>query len=520
MNIYMKSFIFTAVMAASSCAFTSCDDDYDMPASFVVSDYTFDINYDGLTADGDRAMFTIAATDSWKVTKADEWLSLSETEGEHGSYNIFVVADENTTYEARRGFIEIVMGNKKELITVNQGRKTIELSLNTKTLAVNALGKTDEGAEASFVVTTNADWTVSVADGCDWIKAVPTEGAEGSSEVTLQVAVNTTGVARSAKVNVKAADEEGSVTVTQDFNAFTTNVAGGFSNVVLSASAEDAKMEVELTCLEAWKVSAKPEWLTVSPDNGLAGMTSVTISASDNKDDVREGTLTLTSASGINLDVAVSQRTSKVAYDDKAVGYVYFSDDMSWAVGGDDQVGSINGSSGNARNIYTWDYAGNGFESPLSKFQSLYEDLNAGGKVVYTMNGYLKMNKGKVQTALRIKPALDITEGCQANVEVSFKAARNQTDGVTLSVAIEGPGEIVDAADAAGTLSASMAPETNPKNDGNPWRWNDFSVKIKGVTADTKIIIGETQFIINRATREGYYRAFIDDIAVKRIAND
>lgn len=520
MNIYFKSFIFTAVMAASSCAFISCDDDEDMPASFAVSDYTFDVNYEGLTADGDRAMFTLAATDSWKVSKADEWLTLSETEGNHGSYNIFVVADENTTYESRRGFIEIVMGNKKELITVNQGRKTIELAVNTKTLAVNAIGKTEEGEDASFIVTTNADWTVSVADGCNWIKAVPAEGKEGSNKVTLQVDANTTGAARSAKVNVKAADVVSSVTVSQDFSAFATNVAGGFSSVVLGASADEAKMEVELNCLEAWSVTAKPEWLTVSPDNGQAGKALVVISAPENKDDAREGTLTFTSTSGIKLDVAVSQLTSKVAYDDKAVGHVYFSDNMSWAVGGDDQVGSVNGAKTNARNIYTWDYAGNGFESPLPTLQGLYEDLNASAKIVYTMDGYLKMNKGNAQTALRIKPAFDITAGCQANLEVSFKAARNQTDGVSLSVAIEGPGTIVDAADAAGKLSAPMEPEANPKNDGNPWRWNNFSVKIKGATAETKIVIGETQYVINRATRDGYYRLFIDDIAVKRIAND
>lgn len=520
MNRYFKSFIFAAVMAASSGAFTSCDGDEDMPASFAVSDYTFDVNYEGLTADGDRAMFTLAATDSWKVSKADEWLSLSETEGKHGSYNIFVVADVNTSYEPRRGFIEIVMGSKKELITVNQGHKTIELSLNTKTLAVNAIGKTEEGDDASFVVTTNADWTVSVADDCNWIKAVPAEGKEGSNKVTLQVAANTTGAARSAKVNVCSADVVSSVTVSQDFIAFTSNISGGFSAVVLAAAAEEAKMEVELGCLEAWSVTAKPEWLSVTPDNGLAGKTLVVISAPENKDDVREGTLTFTSTSGIKLDVAVSQLTSKVAYDDKAVGHVYFSDNMSWAVGGDDQVGTVNGEKTNARNIYTWDYAGNGFDSSLPTFQSLYDDLNASAKIVYTMDGYLKMNKGKAQTALRIKPAFDITAGCQANIEVSFKAARNQTDGVTISLAIEGPGVIVDAADAEGKLSAPMEPEANPKNDGNPWRWNNFSVKIKGATAETKIVIGETEYVINRATRDGYYRFFIDDIAVKRIAND
>lgn len=267
-------------------------------------------------------------------------------------------------------------------------------------------------------------------------------------------------------------------------------------------------------------MTAKPQWLTVNPDKGPAGKTAVTFTAADNENDAREGQLELSSASGIKLNVKVSQRAGSVPYDNKAVGYTYFYDDMAWAVGGQDQVGSINGSASNTRNIYTWDFAGNGFPDVLADFQKRYIDLAADQRTVYAADGYLKFGKGGSQTAFQIKPALGIEAGHQANLEVSFRAARNGTDDVTFSVAIEGPGAIVNAANPAGTISQPMQPENNPKGDNKNWRWTPFSVSIKGATDETKIIIGETKYIIDRKVRAGYFRAFFDDLAVKRIAND
>lgn len=53
------------------------------------------------------------------------------------------------------------------------------------------------------------------------------------------------------------------------------------------------------------------------------------------------------------------------------------------------------------------------------------------------------------------------------------------------------------------------------------WQWKDFTVNVNGVTAETKIVIGETQYIIDGfKTRSGYFRGFIDDIKVTRTANN
>lgn len=237
-------------MAATFCgAFTACSDDEDMPASFTTSEGSFTIKYDGLTAEGDRASFSLNATSSWEMTQADPWLTLSETSGTHGSYNLFIIAEENTTNAARRGFIEIRMGSKVQMLTVNQERKTIELTLSTKLLAVNVLGKTEDGSDAKFSITTNSDWTIALPEGCDWIKAAPAEGAEGDTEVTFEVTPNLSGEVRTAKIDVTAADMTRSVTLTQECDAFTSNIPGGISEFVFGPRGDAASQSIELSCV-------------------------------------------------------------------------------------------------------------------------------------------------------------------------------------------------------------------------------------------------------------------------------
>lgn len=519
MNIHFKSFLLTALLVPATCAFTACDDDKDMPASFSISDSTFNIAYDGLGNDGDRVMVGINSTGDWSMTKADEWLTLSQTQGSHGSYNLFIIAQENKTGKDRRGFIELEMGGKPQMLTVNQSRKTIVMTLSSPSEAVNAIGKTVDNIDPTVSITSNEAWTIKLPEGCDWIQPSVTEGQEGDTEVSFTVAANTTGAKRSAAVEFTSFDMTRKFTINQDWVAFSTDLTGDPTNISLGALDDEAKISFGLTCIEAWEVTEKPDWITISPDNGQTGTTQVAISATNNEDYGREGKITVTTAHGITLMVNITQRGTRTPFDDKPVGYAYFDDDMAWAVGGDDQVGSINGGSITTRNIYTWDFKGNGFHDVKAEFDKRYNDMNAKDKTVYSADGYLKFGAGKKQTAFQIKPAL-IEDNYKANIEVSFKAAKNGTDKIKFAVAIQGDGEIVDALNDEKTLSQLCDPINNT-NTAIPWQWKEFKVTIKGATANTKIIIGESQFIIDGFNpRSGYFRGFIDDIAVKRIAND
>lgn len=205
----------------------------------------------------------------------------------------------------------------------------------------------------------------------------------------------------------------------------------------------------------------------------------------------------------------------RVVFDDKLPGFVYFNDDMAWATGGNDQVGSINGSASSTLPIYSAANAG-----IKAEFDKRYFDFNAAGSSVYAADGYLKFGKGSNQNAFMLKQPLGIESGKKANVAVSFRLAKNGTDGFTVSVAIDGPGAIEGAVNDDMTLSSPCVPINNSDKTIN-WQWKEFTVNINGITDETKIIIGETQYIIDGfKTRSGYYRGFIDDIKVTRNANN
>lgn len=526
-----KNLIFASALALASglgLALTGCnDDDEKIPAYFKADNREFTLEYDGLTDKGEEPSLTLNTSGSWKVSQKDEWIHLSRESGTRGSHKIFVTADENTG-DPRTGFVEIKLSgsSKTELLAVSQNKKVGTLAVSPALISVTTLGNAAEGETLAFTIDTNSDWTVSLPDGCDWITPSKTSGQAGKEKISFTAALNQTGAEREARITVTAGALSRYTTVRQDCTVFSVSENGKPISKLTFAASNAAGLSSELTvgCIESWTLTAKPQWLTVTPSSGDAGETKVTLTAEVNTEAAREDYITITTAHGLVLTAPVLQLSDRPEPDSKAVGFVYYNDDFSWVKGGADQVSNINGGAPNdARNIYTWDFKTNGFDDVLALFNRKYTDYNASAKVIYAMDGYLKFNKGGAQTAIAIKDALPIEGGHYANVDVTFRAAKNGTDPMTVSVVIEGDGEIVDG------VSATQSKELEPFNNSDktiPWTWTDMKVTVKGATANTRIIIGATPFINNGfksvATypdngKTSYYRWFMDDLKVTRI---
>ena len=519
MKKYSKYILSLSVlaMAGMGSVLTGCQDEQELVSQFKSDERNFALDYDGLMENGEQASFKLTATSDWKVSQKDAWLSLSREAGTSGSYNLFITAEENLTGEDRQGFIEIDMNGTTEQIAVTQKKKVTTLTVRPSSFDINALGLTADGKNITFSVETNSDWTVALPEGCNWVVADKTQGHKGKAEVTLTVGMNDTGADRTAVLEVTAAEKTAKVTVKQSGSAFT--VTSSASQFMFEASdPAGLTLNANVNCIEKWQVKSKPEWLTVSPMQGEAGSTPVVLTAQVNAGDPREGNLVLTSEHNLTVTIAVSQKTDKLTPDSKAVGYDYYSDDFAWCVGGADQISHINGGAPyDARNIYTWDFAGNGYPDVFGAFNQRYTDLNADAKTCYAMDGYIKFNKGNTQTAIQIKNPLPIESGKYADVELSFLAARNGTDDMSVTVLIEGDGEIVGGETA--TKSLKLEPVSNTDKT-IPWTWKTLTVKIKGATATTKITIGETHFIENGMKNvSGQHRWFMDNLKVTRIAN-
>lgn len=175
-----------------------------------------------------------------------------------------------------------------------------------------------------------------------------------------------------------------------------------------------------------------------------------------------------------------------------------------WAdvYGSADSVGE-NDHSGKAPNVYTqkshlaYDGVGyadggagvEGYPSFLEAFAERgYTDLNPAGQVMYTQKYYMKFGKTNVHTGITL-PSNEFMGDKPVDVEVSFNWCAHMIskepytfDKVQMVIEITGPGTCADS-----NSKVSNAYDTHQQN--GLMEWQDFSVRVNGVTKDTKITI-------------------------------
>lgn len=271
-------------------------------------------------------------------------------------------------------------------------------------------------------------------------------------------------------------------------------------------SGEAATLEVVAN--KGYKITSDAPWLNVSKPEGTGRVVLTVVCEPNETGAIREGHLTVASLDR-TATVTVKQSLEEDTDDRLEIGHVYFYDDFAWAVGGSDGVGQK--VSGDAHNIYTWDYAGNGFTSSLPTYQRLYEDLNANAKTCYTMDGYLKFDKTNTITAIAIRD-LGITPGKNTSVKVSFKCARHGSDKCQIVVAVEGDGSITGSTNANGRVISPVVPMSP-----DSYTWTEVSVDITGISATSKIILGDITFVQDGINNSGTFRWYLDDLKVEKI---
>ncbi|MCM1504163.1 MAG: BACON domain-containing protein [Muribaculum sp.] len=375
-------------------------------------------------------------------------------------------------------------------------------------------GFTVEGIPASFQLGANDGWKVAYAP--EWIHVNYESGDRGRVTIHISAEENFTGQDRYGVIEFQLnGGKPEQVGVTQKMKTIEMEISKEF--IVASAGGLDENDEMPTFTIESnhpWNISMSEgcDWITANPSSGPAGKTEVSLTLSRNESTNPRHAKVLVIVGKTEFPINVDQ-LGKINPDSKPVGHVYFSETFDWAHEAallnpdkcQDQVGSVNGSKGNTLPIYS-----NGNELLRSAFESTLIDLNPGGSCIYVADGYIKMGKGKNQTGVELLNPLDIEEGCVANIEVSFSFAKNGTDNVTVSVEIEGDGQIIGGE--TPYLSSPLEPINNSDKTIN-WQWKDGSVVINGATASTRIKIRSTQFGLS----SGYYRWFLDNIKVTRL---
>ena len=496
----------SALLFMSGIGLAGCNET-EPDAFLTVTQQEIEVEYTGLTVEGEMVNFELGTNRSWQATYVEEWIHLTHSEGDRGRVRIFLDIDENNTGKDRTGFIIFEgEGGTRRTIAVTQKLKVDALSVSPTEITVVKSGLLETGEKAEIYLSTNSDWTITVADDSKWITPAATSGEAGDMSIELTVEQNKTGGERTGSFVINAGSKSETVTVIQNLEGLKLSADNFRVNKFGFSDEAQTPLTFTITSAEAW-TSTCDDWLSIEPASGEAGETEVTLLVDENTSGApREGAVKITtSLNGLVAAVRIDQNAKNSLYDDdgEKIGHIYYSENFDWITeyGGNDCVGGH--TQDGAKNIYTTGDA-------LQKFNEAgLTDFNPDKRTIYACSDYLKMGAGSKQTGI-ILPVLTIPEGQATDIELTFVAASNiggdgtgTPDAVTVTVAIlKGPGSIGD-----------QQKESEPMTPGEHWEWTPMSVKIYGITGETQIVIRSTQQGVS-----GYYRWYLDNIKMTKIA--
>lgn len=107
----------SALLLLSGPLFTACDDD-DPDAFITVSKQEIEVEYNGLTANGETVNFDLGSNHAWQATYVEEWIHPTHTEGDRGRTRIFLAIDENDTGKDREGYVIFEGGGSRRTVAV------------------------------------------------------------------------------------------------------------------------------------------------------------------------------------------------------------------------------------------------------------------------------------------------------------------------------------------------------------------------------------------------------------------
>lgn len=324
----------SALLLLSGPLFTACDDD-DPDAFITVSKQEIEVEYNGLTANGETVNFDLGSNHAWQATYVEEWIHPTHTEGDRGRTRIFLAIDENDTGKDREGYVIFEGGGSRRTVAVTQKLKIDALMVSPGKLTVVRSGLLETGEKASVYISANSDWTIEPSGDSGWITPSKTSGKAGEEDVELTIAQNTTGAVRTGTFVVVAGSKRATVTVTQNLEGLKVSATSFRVNKFGFADEERTPLTFTVTAAEAW-TSTADGWLTLSPASGDAGETEVTLTVGENGTGaLRSGEVKIVTAqTGLEETVSVSQNAKDNLFEDdgQQVGHVYYNEPFDWAI--------------------------------------------------------------------------------------------------------------------------------------------------------------------------------------------
>lgn len=444
------------------------------------------INVDGIDSDlitfegTPEAPYTFKVTSDvdFNVSASANWLHVENGAGLAGeTKTVSVTCDPSDLSVLRKGEITIKSGVTSKKIQVVQSAAGQELDPFISIKEGNSVKVLGQGAE--FAVTVQANTSFDTKIDADWIQLVPSTTAKVEwTPLKFKAAANLTGVARTGTVRFVKGNIESVLTVKQD--KFEPSIKVTCSGVNTIAGIGETR-KVTIVANIPFKVSA-PSWVKFPTTEATAGIYSLDIPFEANAGSARSGEVVLSNDEySYSVKLPVAQAESNVVFFDDFGWLQPVLDYYSTATG--NKIGDTIGKNkdDNAVNIY-----GNDLKSVAPDALKLagYEDMNPGLELIYLQDKYLKFSKtGGKNTSIRL-PNLAVTSATDVTMDFDHAAmvqGSGTVDDSKVVIVIEGDGEFEN-----GTKCSDILEIDQPKGKYN---WSHSSVKIKGVNANTRLVV-------------------------------
>ena len=213
---------------------------------------------------GETKTVSVTTEDSWTASANEDWVTLSQTEGQ-GDAEISVTVAENPIYIDRAAIVRFsTAGGVNVVLTIIQEATPDPHFLEVSPL-VFEFGK--EGGERSLTIGCDTDWGIDM--DCPWLSISQLTGT-GNATVVLTANQNELNEPRSYEFHIKSGELNYEITVRQA--AGDAPVVAVFDSDTLFVTYTGGMQHVQLTSNTTWLLQAS-EWiglLTVSSGDGDA----------------------------------------------------------------------------------------------------------------------------------------------------------------------------------------------------------------------------------------------------------
>ena len=422
---------------------------------------------------------TINSDKDWTITKGQnsDWFSIDVTQGAAGSdTKVAVTCEPSTISTLRRSTFVIASADTRKTIHVVQSAVGQELDPFISIKGGNSVDISGQGGEFAVTIQANTDYETKI--DADWIQLAPSTAAMVEWTTLKFTAKANLGDARTGIVRFVKGNIETVLTVKQD--KFEPSIKVSCPGVNTIAGIGETR-KVTIVANIPFKVSA-PSWVKFPTTEATAGTYSLDIPFEANAGSARSGEVVLSNDEySYSVKLPVAQAESNVVFFDDFGWLQPVLDYYSTATG--NKIGDTIGKSkdDNAVNIY-----GNDLKSVAPDALKLagYEDMNPGLELIYLQDKYLKFSRtGGNNTSIRL-PNLAVTSATDVTMDFDHAAmvqGSGTVDDSKVVIVIEGDGEFEN-----GTKCSDILEIDQPKGKYN---WSHSSVKIKGVNANTRLVV-------------------------------